>query len=201
MINIKNHNLQRETETLTFSWDILFTIFDNAIIIKANNYSEMHFRNGFVRCQDVQSPDYDRILAHTYYELNIKKFRPDRENMKFKEDLDKKNDVNKSGFMSKKSGTISENRKKDIKNKSMTTCIETIKYFNRNNENNANNNNYMRKPNVKDLIPVKITINLSNDYYLVIHIILEIDMKIEILQLSRKKKPSHRDANNNEKKD
>ena len=101
LINIKNHNLQRETETLTFSWDILFTIFDNVIIIKANNYSETHFRNGFVRCQDVQSPDYDRILAHTYYELNIKKFRPDRENMKFKEDLDKKNDVNKSGFMSK----------------------------------------------------------------------------------------------------
>lgn len=54
----------------------------------------------------------------------------------------------------------------------MTTYIETIKYFNRNNENNANNNNYMRKPNVKDLIPVTITINLSNDYYLVIHIIL-----------------------------
>ena len=90
LINITNHNLQREIDTLTFSWDILFTIFDNAIIIKANNYSEMHFRNGFVRCQDVQSPDYDHILAHTYYELNIKKLRPDRENMKFKEDLDKK---------------------------------------------------------------------------------------------------------------
>lgn len=66
LINIKNHNLQRETETLTFSWDILFTIFDNVIIIKANNYSEMHFRNGFVRCQDIQSTDYDHILAHIY---------------------------------------------------------------------------------------------------------------------------------------
>ena len=86
----------------------------------------------------------------------------------------------------------------------MTTYIETIKYFNRNNENNANNNNnnYMRKPDVKDLIPVTITINLSNDHYLDnSYYSREMDMKIGILQLSRKKKPSHRDANNNKKKD
>lgn len=42
------------------------------------------------------------IFWHIFiYELNIKKFWLDRENMKFKEDLDKKNDVNKSGFMPK----------------------------------------------------------------------------------------------------
>ena len=65
----------------------------------------------------------------------------------------------------------------------MTTYIETIKYFNRNNENNANNNKYMRKPNVKVLIPVTITINLSNDYYLDnSYYSSEIDMKIGILQ-------------------
>ena len=50
---------------ITIDKNTLFTIFDNAIIIKANNYSEIHFRNGFLRCQDVQSPDYDLILVYT----------------------------------------------------------------------------------------------------------------------------------------
>ena len=36
-------NLTKETETLTLTWDILFTIFDNVILIKSDNYNELHF--------------------------------------------------------------------------------------------------------------------------------------------------------------
>ena len=201
MNNIKNHNLPRETETLTIHWDILFTIFDNVIIIKCNNYNELHFRNGFVRCQDVKSPDYDRILAHTYYELHIKKFKSDREMIKFKEDKDKKIESNnkQQGGSSKKSGNSVENKKKEnIKNKSMSTNLDTIKYFNRNNEKNLNNN--LKKPNesgVKDLIPVTIVLNLSNEHYLDnSYYSHEMDFKIGILQLVKKKKMATRDVNN-----
>lgn len=121
-INGKNHNLFRETETLTLPWDMMLTLFDNVIIIKGNNYNELHFRNGFVRCQDVKSPDYDRVLAHTYYELNIKKFKSEREMVRFKEDIkdiEKKIDNNSNNSNnnnaqrgSKKNGNSSENKKK-----------------------------------------------------------------------------------------
>ena len=78
----KTQNTSKETETLTLPWDILFTLFDNVILIKANDYDELHFRNGFVRCQDVKSPDYDRILAHSYYELRIEKYKAEKEIVK-----------------------------------------------------------------------------------------------------------------------
>ena len=217
--NIKNHNLFRETETLTFTWDMLFTLFDNIIIIKSDNYNEIHFRNGFVRCQDVKSPDYDRILAHTYYELNIKKFKSEREMVRFKEEAKEKknepnikdnkdnnsNNVNNKGKGgSKKSGSGGEkNKKENIKIKSMNTNLDTINFFNKNNESNTNNNNLLKnEQNIKDLIPVTIVINLSNDHFLdSSYYSREMDMKIGILQLVKKNKSHNKEANNNTKKD
>ena len=205
MNNVKNHNLPRETETLTLPWDMLFTLFDNVIIIKGNNYNELHFRNGFIRCQDVKSPDYDRILAHTYYELNIKKFRPDRELVRFKEDkkFDANNNNKPQPGIGKKVGNQENKKKENIKNKSMNTNLDTIKYFNKKNENNNINNNInnnLKKPNeanIKDLIPVTIVINLSNDHYLDnSYYSREMDLKIGILQLTKKKKIAHKDSNN-----
>jgi hypothetical protein len=214
-INVKNHNLFRETETLTLTWDMMFALFDNVIIIKGNNYNEIHFRNGFVRCQDVKSPDYDRVLAHTYYELNIKKFKSEREMVRFKEDIkdiEKKIDNNSNNSnnnnaqrASKKNGNGSENKKKEvIKIKSMNTNLDTIKFFYKNNENNINNNNnannnMMKKneQNIKDLIPVTIVINLSNDHFLdSSYYSREMDLKIGILQLV-KKKSHNKEVNNN----
>ena len=222
-INAKTHNLFRETETLTLTWDMMFTLFDNVIIIKGNNYNEMHFRNGFVRCQDVKSPDYDRVLAHTYYELNIKKYKTEKEMVRFKDDIkdiEKKIDNNNSNNSnnnkdqrgSKKNANGSENKKKEvIKIKSMNTNLDTIKFFNKNNENNANNNNVnnnlMKKneQSVKDLIPVTIVINLSNDHFLdSSYYSREMDFKIGILQLVKKKshnKEVNNNNNNNPKKD
>ena len=199
MNNIKTHNLPRETETLTLTWDMLFVIFDNVIIIKGNNYNELHFRNGFIRCQDVKSPDYDRILAHTYYELDIKKYKPEREMVRFKDD--KKNDKNSKppAMGAKKSGNINENKKKEnIKNKSMSTNLDTIKFFNKNIENTNLSSNNLKKPNesnVKDLIPVSIVLSLSNDHYLDNgYYSREMDLKIGILQLTKKKKSGHKET-------
>ena len=58
-------------DLLELSWSAFKTLFDSIIIVKTEITHEIHFRNGFVRCLDIDSPDYDRILAHTYYELNI----------------------------------------------------------------------------------------------------------------------------------
>jgi hypothetical protein len=74
------------SDTLEFSWDLILEFFDCIIIVKSKNYQELHFRNGFIRCQDVKSPDYDRILAHSYYELCIKKYKNEKEVVRFKED-------------------------------------------------------------------------------------------------------------------
>ena len=199
--NIKNHNLPKESETLTLPWDIIFTIFDNVMIIKGDNYNELHFRNGFVRCQDVKSPDYDRILAHTYYELHIKKFRQERDIDKPKDDKDKKNDKNQGGL--KKSVNIDNKKKEIIKNKSIITDLDTIKFFNKKNENNAGGGTKKNSENtVKDLIPVSIVINLSNDHYLDNrYYSREMDMKIGILQLINKKKSKDNKDINNQKKD
>ena len=206
MINtIKNHS-QRETDTLTLTWDMLFALFDNVIIIKVNNYKELHFRNGFVRCQDVKSPDYDRILAHTYYELHIKKYKTDREAVRFKEevkDKDKTIEEKPSAFSRKKSGNPGENKKKEIiKCKSMNVNLETIKYFNKTNDSNINNNvKNANESKIKDLIPVTIAINLSNDHFLDnSYYSREMDLKIGVLQLTKKKKVNQKDPNSNSNK-
>ena len=89
------------SDTLEFSWDLILDIFDCIIIVKSKNYQELHFRNGFIRCQDYESPDYDRILAYSYYELKIK-------NLKNKED---------SEIESKRS-TLKEDNSRKLLNKS-----------------------------------------------------------------------------------
>ena len=68
-INSNSNNI----DLLELSWSAFKTLFDSIIIIKTEITHEIHFRNGFIRCLDIESPDYDRILAHTYYELNISK--------------------------------------------------------------------------------------------------------------------------------
>ena len=194
--NIKSH-LQRETETLTLTWDMLFVLFDNVIIIKSNNYKELHFRNGFVRCMDVKSPDYDRILAHTYYELHIKKSKTDIEAVRMKEEIKDKKAGNNDG---KKQGSHGENKKKEkIKCKSMNVNLDTINFFNKINDNNKNNNiKNANESKCKDLIPVTIVLNLSNDHFLDnSYYSPEIDFKIGVLKLNKKKEVNQKDPNNN----
>ena len=192
----KDINLSKETDTLTFSWDMLFTLFDNVILIKANNTSELHFRNGFIRCQDVKSPDYDRILAHSYYELYIKKSKNEKEVVRFKEDNNiikpenEKNNEEKNKKLNSK--------KENIEIKSTNINIDTIKFFQ---NKDAKKNNFEKK-NKKDLIPVTIVINLSNEHFLdSSYYSKEMDLKIGVLQLVKKNKVMKRDSKNNIRKD
>ena len=144
----KISNLSRETETLTLTWDILFTLFDNVIIIKANNYNELHFRNGFIRCQDVKSPDYDRILAHSYYELYIKKNKNGKEIVRFKDEtnfikfeqnsekLEKNKNDKKNNEKSKKEKIERLAKDKNKKNKNAiqeTQLVKIEKYLDKEN--------------------------------------------------------------------
>jgi hypothetical protein len=41
--NENKENLNKETDCLVILWDIVLTIFDNIIIVKANKYEEIHF--------------------------------------------------------------------------------------------------------------------------------------------------------------
>ena len=192
----KAMNVSRETDTLTFSWDMLFTLFDNVILIKANNSNELHFRNGFIRCQDVKSPDYDRILAHSYYELYIKKHKNEKEIVRFKEESsNKKSEMDKINEEKSKK----ENEKKEnIGIKSTNVNIDTIKYF----ENKETKKNNLEKKTKKDLIPVTIVINLSNEHFLdSSYYSSEMDLKIGVLQLVKKNKVIKRDSKNNIKKE
>ena len=67
------HNIEsKSNETLSISWDVILNIFDNIIIVKVDDYQYLNFRNCFVRCNDYDSPDYDKFLATHYYELTIK---------------------------------------------------------------------------------------------------------------------------------
>ena len=192
----KMANSSRETETLTLTWDMLLTLFDNVIIIKSNNYQELHFRNGFIRCQDVQSPDYDRILAHSYYELSIKKHKNDKQVTVFKEDINIKIDQQKEKDQkSKKDKNNEENNKKNvIKINSIDVNLDSINYF-KNKFNNMANNTH--KKDKKELIPVTIVINLSNDHFLdESYYSREMDLKIGIIQLVKKNKSKQKDPNN-----
>ena len=196
-LSTKEINLSKETDTLTFSWDVLFTLFDNVILIKANNTNEIHFRNGFIRCQDVKSPDYDRILAHSYYELYIKKSKNEKEIVRFKEDNNniikpenEKNNEDKNKNLNSK--------KESFEIKSTNVNIDTIKFF----ENKDLKKNNFEKKNKKDLIPVTIVINLSNEHFLdSSYYSSEMDLKIGILQLVKKNRIMKRDSKNNIRKD
>ena len=195
----KISNLSRETETLTLTWDILFTLFDNVIIIKANNYNELHFRNGFIRCQDVKSPDYDRILAHSYYELYIKKNKNGKEIVRFKDETNFIKFEQNSEKLEKNKNDKKNNeksKKENVRIKSTNVNTDTFNYF-KNKENLKKN-----KADKKELIHVTIVINLSNEHFLdSSYYSNEMDLKIGILQLVQKHKQNYKEANNNNKND
>ena len=121
-------SLTKETETLTLTWDILFTIFDNVILIKSDNYNELHFRNGFVRCQDIKSPDYDRILAHSYYELSIKRNKKDNELVRFKEE-NKKEQSSEKDEKNKNDKKNEKLKNENIRSKSININLDSFKFF------------------------------------------------------------------------
>ena len=190
----KTQNTSKETETLTLPWDILFTLFDNVILIKVNDYDELHFRNGFVRCQDVKSPDYDRILAHSYYELKIEKYKAEKEIVRFKEDINDKKSEKENEELEKNKNDKKENIKKEKKRIFSTNVkLDTLKYFD--NKDNLKKNNLANKDK-KDLIPVTIVINLSNDHFFdSSYYSREMDLKLGILQLVKKNQQNKKDAN------
>ena len=198
----KTLNTSKETETLTLPWDILFTLFDNVILIKANDYDEIHFRNGFIRCQDVKSPDYDRVLAHSYYELCIEKYKKEKETVIFKEDINNKKSDKENEELEKNKNDKNNNKeniKKEIIRISSTNVkLDTLKYF-ENKDNLKNNNSDKKKQN--DLIPVTIVINLSNEHFFdSSYYSREMDLKLGILKLVKKKKNIKKEANVNNKK-
>ena len=190
-------NITKETETLTLTWDILFTIFDNVILIKSNNYDELHFRNGFIRCQDIKSPDYDRILAHSYYELSIKKNKKDNDLVRFKDkDENKKEQINEKEEKNKNDKKKENSKNENIRIKSMNTNLDSFNFFKT--KEGAKKN----IPDKKDLIPVTIVINLSNDHFLdSSYYSNEMDLKIGILQLTKRYRLKHKETYLNYKKD
>ena len=108
------HNIEsKSNETLAIPWNVILNIFDNIIIIKVDNYQYLNFRNCFVRCNDYESPDYDKILATHYYELTIK-------------DL---NNINNNSFSSEsynKQSNISTKTKKNSNRKNYVNLTITL---------------------------------------------------------------------------
>ena len=191
--NENKENLNKETDSLAILWDIVLTIFDNIIIVKANKYEEVHFRNAFVRCQDLEFPEHDRILAHTYYELKIRKsgkinynkmkytsdsnIRDEKDKMDNSYIKDKKRESKESLSPSKSGHSKTTNKKKirdyrkksTVRLKSMNTGVDSSKNLASSNE----------------IFPVTITLSLSNEHFLDSSFYSkELDMKIGILQLS-----------------
>ena len=122
----------KELDSLIISWDIILTIFDNVIIVKANKYDELHFRNAFVRCQDLEHPEQDRILAHTYYELTIKKSEKIN-NIKINEGSNKDDSESLSNKMKESkdlSSSIKIDRKKKMKDFKKKKSMVKIKSMN-----------------------------------------------------------------------
>ena len=203
--NVEKENQNKETDSMAILWDVVLTIFDNVIIVKANKYEEIHFRNAFVRCQDLEFPDHDRILAHTYYELKIRKsgkaniskmklagdgFNKDE---KDKNDIfyikDKKRDSKESlspsrsshmkNIQSKKKIKDLRRKKSSIKMKSMNSGVDSTR-----NIGNQNTN---------DIIPVTISLSLSNEHFLDSSFYSkEMDMKLGIIQLTNNPPPRER---------
>ena len=198
-------NSNKESDTITLSWDIALTIFDNIIIIQNNNYEELHFRNSFIRCQDIDNYDFERILAHSYYELKIEKSKKvPLKNRQLSEQINEtkihsialfseKNTesrhaflkIGKSGHLStKKMEKIKEQKKSMIKYKSLNSVAESQKYITEG----------------TDFIKVTIVLSLSNDHYLDNRFYCkEMDMKIAVIQLTEEsgEKVSNENNNNN----
>ena len=177
---------QKETDSLSISWDIILTLFDNVIIVKANKYDELHFRNAFVRCQDYEHPEQDRILAHTYYELTIKKSGK-ANNIKIKSSDGSLKDESESIIKDKKREskeslspikTDKKKFRKDLKRKKSSIKIKSM------NASLSKTKSFMGAN--QETIPVTITINLSNEHFLDSSFYSkELDMKLGVIQLSK----------------
>ena len=177
----------KETDSLSISWDIILTLFDNVIIVKANKYDELHFRNAFVRCQDYEHPEQNRILAHTYYELTIKKSGK-LNNIKIKSSDGSFKEENDSLVKNKKreskeslSPPIKSDKKKmlkELKRKKSSIKIRSMNASLNKSKNSTGTN--------QETIPVTITLNLSNEHFLDSSFYSkELDMKLGVIQLSK----------------
>ena len=189
----------KETDSLSIPWDIILTLFDNIIIVKAIKYDELHFRNAFVRCQDFEHPDEDRILAHTYYELTIKKAGKIN-NIKVKSNEGSNKDESESLVKDKKreskeslsSPKQSEKKKfkKDLKRKKSTIKIKSMNASLNKTKGSLGTN--------QEIVPVTITLNLSNEHFLDSSFYSkELDMKLGVIQLI-KTIPKDKEKNNEE---
>ena len=192
----------KETDSLAILWDIILTLFDNIIIVKANKYDELHFRNAFVRCQDVEHPEQDRILAHTYYELTIKK-QSKVSNIKIVSNETSIKDENESISKERKresneslSPTRADKKRKmkDFKRKKSSIKIRSM---------NASLNKSKNISNLsQEIIPVTITLNLSNEHFLDTSFYSkELDMKLGILKISKLTQREKSEENNQSKID
>ena len=205
--NENKENHYKETDSMAILWDVALTIFDNIIIIKANKYEELHFRNAFVRCQDSEIPDNDRILAHTYYELKIRKSgKANIYKMKINDNKDDKEKIDNSSYIKDKKRDSKESlspsrsshirniqskkkvrdyrkKKSSIKRKSMNTGADSIKSIS--------------SQNLNEIIPVTLTVSLSNEHFLDSSFYSkELDMKIGIIQLSNISPPKEKPEDN-----
>ena len=189
--NVEKENQNKETDSMAILWDVILTIFDNVIIVKANNYEEIHFRNAFIRCQDIEFQEHDRILAHTFYELKIRKsgkvnnlkmktnsegiIREEKEKNDMLSTKEKKRDSKESltsnhikNIPAKKKMKDFRRKKSSLKIKSMNSGVDSSKNINTN-----------------EIIPVTITLSLSNEHFLDSSFYSkEMDMKLGIIQLS-----------------
>lgn len=176
----------KETDSLAVLWDIILTLFDNIIIVKANKYDELHFRNAFVRCQDIEHPEQDRILAHTYYELTVKKSNKIN-NIKI---------ISNEASMKEETESISKERKRESnetlspERKDKKTKIKNFKRKKSSIKIRSTNASFNKSKNIsghsQEKIPVTITINLSNEHFLDSSFYSkELDMKLGIIKLSK----------------
>ena len=176
----KEEKENKELDSLIISWDIILTLFDNIIIVKSNKYDELHFRNAFVRCQDLEHPEHERILAHSYYELTIKK--SDKvNNIKINEGSNK--DDSESFSNNKKreskdlSSPIKSDKKKKMKDYKRKKSMVKIKSMN-------SSLNKLKNSSNQEIIPITITINLSNEHFLDFSFYSkELDMKLGVIRL------------------
>ena len=198
-INSEKEKNPKEIDTLFIEWDIMLTLFDNIIIVKANKYDELHFRNAFIRCQDIDRPDQERILAHTYYELNIKKSQKNVIKIKSNEgslkdesesllkDIKKRESKESISPMNSLIKTEKKKKLKDFRRKKSQIKIKSM------------NAGLEKAKNISDLIPITITINLSNEHFLDSSFYSkELDMKLGVIKLS---KNNNNNNNNNNSED
>ena len=171
----------KEIDSLSIQWDIILTLFDNIIIVKANKYDELHFRNAFVRCQDFEHPEQDRILAHTYYKTgktNNIKIKQNETGLKDEsESILKEKRRDSKDSLSSPYKSDRKKFKKDLKRKKSSIKIKSM---------NASMNKTRSSLGPQEILPVTITINLSNEHFLDSSFYSkELDMKLGVIQLAK----------------